>query len=277
MFTRLLVGLDGSAGADAALGAAIGLGRRFRSALTLVSVTDIRLLEAPLFETAGPLWTEGVPIAPPSGELRAALEERATGILAAGAERATAEGLAVERVHAVGLVDEELVRLGEKADAVVVGRRGEGHARAGTVGTVTAHLIKRCTKPVLVAGDQPSACESPVVAYDGREASTHALALAARFAEATGISLDVVHVSDKAEEGEALLSRAGAFLSSHGILFRTHRLEGDIGRAVGAFVEERGADLVVAGAHGGRRRSWAVGSQAERLIQLTTVPVIINR
>ena len=80
MFTRLLVGLDGSRGADAALEAAISLARRFKTTIVLAAITDIRLLEAPLFETTGPLWTEGLPAAPIAVELRQTLEERATKI-----------------------------------------------------------------------------------------------------------------------------------------------------------------------------------------------------
>ena len=55
MFSRLLVGLDGSAGTDAALDAAIELGRQFRSTVVLAAVADIGLLEAPLLATGAAL------------------------------------------------------------------------------------------------------------------------------------------------------------------------------------------------------------------------------
>lgn len=277
MFTRLLVGLDGSAGADAALEAAIGLARRFKSTIVLAAITDVRLLEAPLYESAGPLWTEGVPVAPVAADLREALEERATQLLETAAAKARAEGAAVETLRAVGLVDEELIRFGEQVEGIVVGRRGELHGEPGTLGAVTAHVIKRATKPVFVAGDRPSLCERPVVAYDGGETSTNALALAARYADALGIPLDVVHVSGDREAGEALLARAGAFLSGQRALFHTHLLPGDVVPAVAGFIEGAGSDLLIVGAHGGRRRSWAIGSHAEKLLKATAIPVIIHR
>lgn len=277
MFTRLLVGLDGSAGADAALEAAIGLARRFKATIVLAAITDIRLLEAPLFETTGPPWTEGLPAAPVAVELREALDERVVRILETAAARVAAAGLQSESVRATGLADEELIRLADQAEAIVVGRRGELHGEAGSLGSVTGRVIKRSPKPVLVAGEQPSACERPVVAFDGGETSSHALELAARYAEALGLSVAVVHVSDDAEAGDALLAKASAFLSGRGVAFQTHRLAGDVTRAVTGFLTQHRGDLLVAGAHGGRRRSWAIGSQAEKLLRAAAVPVLIHR
>jgi len=274
MFTRLLVGLDGSPGADAALEAALRLGRRFKTTVVLAAITDIRLLEAPLFETTGPLWTEGLPVA---ADLREALDERAARILETATARVAEAGLACETVRAVGLADEELIRLADQAEAIVVGRRGELHGEAGTLGAVTVRIIKHSPKPVLVAGETPTPCERPLVALDGGETSNHALVLAARYAEALGIPLTVVHVSDDAAAGDELLARAAAFLAEHGVAAATHRLAGDVTRGVVRCLADTGADLLIAGAHGGRRHVWAFGSHAEKLLKAASVPVIIHR
>jgi len=277
MFTRLLVGLDGSPGADAALDAALSLGRRFKTTIVLAAITDIRLLEAPLYETTGPLWTEGLPAAPIAVELREALDERAARLLERATARVAETGLACEPMRAVGIADEELIRLAAQAEAIVLGRRGEVHGEPGTLGSVTVRIIKHSPKPVLVAGETPSPCQRPVVALDGGETSNHALALAARYAEALGIPLSVVHVSDDAAAADALLAQAAAFLSGRGVAAFTHRLTGDVTQSVTRFVAEHGADLLIAGAHGGRRHAWAFGSHAEKLLRAATVPVIIHR
>jgi len=278
MFTRLLVGLDGSAGAESALTAAIDLARRFHSTIVLAAIVDVRVLEAPLYESGASLWTEGLSLAPVSAEIGRALDERAEQLLEAAAARVREAGLQVETIRAVGLVDEELVRLAGQAEAVVVGRRGEMHDAPGTLGEVTARIIRKSPKPVLVAGEHPSPCERPVIAYDGREHSTQALALAARYAGAVGVPLDVVNVTDDTAAGDALLARAGAFLSGQGVGYETHRLAGEVGAAMAGFIEGSGSDLLVAGAHGGRgRHSWSIGSTAEKLLRATTIPVIVNR
>ncbi|HVM43824.1 MAG TPA: universal stress protein [Gemmatimonadales bacterium] len=277
MFARLLVGLDGSSGADAALDAAIHLGRRFKATLVLAAVTDIRLLEGPLFESAGPLWTEGVPAAPATVDLREALEDRANRILETASAAVAAAGVAGEPVRATGLVEDELLRLAGAADAIVVGRQGELHAESASLGRVTSHIIRRSTKPVIVAGRHPSACERPVVAYDGGETSSHALELASRYAEALGLPLAVVHASNDAAAGEALLAKAAAFLSAHPVAFETRRLTGDVVHAVSEFAAQYRADLLVAGAHGGRHHAWALGSHAEKLLKASAIPVVIQR
>jgi nucleotide-binding universal stress UspA family protein len=275
MFARLLVGLDGSPGADAALKAAVALGRRFSSTIVLAAITDVRLLEPPGIEAVEPLWTGGA-IPAVAAELATALEETARRRLEDGAEQVRAAGLRVETAQSVGFVEEELLMLSDRAEAIVMGRRGDVHAGPSALGEVTTHIVRKSRKPVVVAADAPSTFEHPVVAYDGGETSTNALALAARYAEATGALLRVVHVPVD-EQADELLARAAAFLSSQQVAHETHRLEGDVTRAISDFVTRSGADLLVVGAHGGRRRSWAVGSHAEALLRGTAVPVIVNR
>jgi nucleotide-binding universal stress UspA family protein len=277
MFQRLLVGLDGSAGADAALEAALTLGQRAGATIVLAAVTEIRLLEAPMFEAAGPLWTEGVPIAPVAADLREALDARAKQLLADGADRVAEAGLAAETVRAVGLVDEELLRLAETADVVVIGRRGELHTHSGKLGAVTSHIIKRAPRPVLVAGDRPSAFERPVVAFDGGETSSHALEAAARFAAARRLPLDVVHVADDPRDGAGMLAAATTIAETRGVTPRTFALSGDIVAAVADWITRNGADFLIVGVHGGRGTPWPIGSHAEKLIRATAVPVLVHR
>jgi len=277
VFTRLLVGLDGSPGAQAALDAALTLARPSQATVVLATVTDIRLLEAPLLETAGPLWTEGVPVAPVASDLRAALDERARTFLADGIERVTAADLAVETVRAVGLVDEELLRLAEDADVLLIGRRGDVHTMPGKIGTVTAHVIKRAPLPVIVAGDRSSTFEKPAVAFDGGETSAAALVTACRFAAAHRLSLDILHVAEDPAAGQAILDKARGLAAPHAVTVRTHALAGDIVETIADWVARSGADLLVAGAHGGRGTPWPIGSHAEKLIRATVVPVMIHR
>jgi len=277
MFQRLLVGLDGSAGADAALEAALTLGRRADTVIILAAVTEIRLLEAPLFGAAGPLWAEGMPVAPVASELREALDARSKRCLAEGSERVAEAGLAVETVRAVGIVDEELLRLAETTDAVVIGRRGELQSHAGKIGAVTSHIIKSALRPVLVAGDQPSAFERPVVAFDGGETSSHALEAAARFAAERHLPLDILHVADDAGDVEEMLAIAATIATARGVIPRTFALSGDVVAAIADWVSRNGGDFLIVGVHGGRGTPWPLGSHAEKLIRATVVPVLVHR
>jgi len=276
MFPRILVGLDGSPGADSALTTALGLAERFHSTLVLAAITDLRVLEAPLYGT-GSTWAEGMPVSPALAELEGVLGERAARLLADGATKCSDAGVPHETEQAAGIVDEELLRLAARADAMVVGRRGELHEAPGTVGAVTVHVIRRCDKPVIVAGDGPSACLRPVVAFDGGPTSTDALALAAGYAAETGVNLDVVHVSDDAANAAALLERASHYLGTRQVRCSTHHLGGEVARAVADHVAATRADVLLVGAHGRPRRRLLLGSQVERLLKATSVPTIVVR
>jgi nucleotide-binding universal stress UspA family protein len=61
------------------------------------------------------------------------------------------------------------------------------------------------------------------------------------------------------------------------VTVRTHALSGDIVDAVADWIARANADVLVAGAHGGRGTPWPLGSHAEKLIRATVVPVIIHR
>ena len=275
MFTRLLVGLDGSPGSAAALTAAIDLGRRFSSTIVLAAVTDLRALEAALPETG---WLEGPPILSGLPDLQAALAERADRLVVDAEAQVRAAGLTVETVRTSGLVADELVALAGETEAVVVGRRGVAHPAPGELGAEATRLLRRSPKPVLLAGERPSAYQHPLVCYDGGETSAAALTLAARYATSAQVRVDVAHVTSDVEDGDALLAKAGAYLSELGVDHVTHRLRGDVADVVAGHATRSGADLLLVGAHGGRRRrSWGVGSHAEAIARVTELPVIVVR
>ena len=60
MFTRLLVGIDGSPASSVALATAVELGRRFQSTIVLAAITDLRVIQAPLM-TGAPLLGGDLP------------------------------------------------------------------------------------------------------------------------------------------------------------------------------------------------------------------------
>ncbi len=277
MFSRLLVGLDGSAGADAALDAAIALGSRFHATIVLAAIADTRVLDAPLLGTSAGLWTEGLQVPSDIRPLAQALEQRSGRLLADAAARVAEADLALEEVRATGFVEEELLKLAGRAEAVVVGRRGEMHLEHGTIGAVTAQLIKHATCPVVVAGEQPSVFERPLVAFDGGETSAAALALAATYAEGGHLPLDIVHVGSGAECA-AVAAQATAFLAGTSAHHQVRCLEGDIVPTLTAYALGSRADVLLVGAHGGRRRrGWPLGSRAEQIIRATPIPVIVVR
>src|SRR5262249_21044075 len=205
MFTRLLVGLDGSPHADAALEQAVVLARRFHSLIIVAAVEET--------DKGG-------------AEAAAALVDR-------GRFRVAAAGLEVDARQQQGDPDVALAQLAKEVDAVLVGRRGVGTEHAGptALGHTAASLIRLSERTVIVCGGGPSPMQVCAVAFDGR--NRRALELAARFASVAGSTVHVIHACVDRTEGMRILGQAEAELSLLGGPFQTHLGEGSAGELGG--------------------------------------------
>ena len=192
MFTRLLIGLDGSPNADEALEQAVVLARRFKA----------RLVVAHVKETYG-----------------AGRRASDSGVLLQRAhERVKGAGLAVETVLLEGSAYSELAILARDVDIVLVGRRGRSSSGAGVVvGKTVASLIRVAERTVIVCASKPSPMERCAMAYDGRETAQRALALVARFASVTNSTVHVIHATIDRAIGTMVVGEAEAILSLQGV------------------------------------------------------------
>lgn len=246
MFTRLLIGLDGSPSADEALEQAVTLGRRFGSTLVVAHVRE---------------WGSEIDAA--------AMLERA-------AERVTAAGLKVETALRSGDPDTELAALAQETDAALVGRRG-GTSRQGELGATVSSLIKIAEPCVIVCGGKPSPMSACAIAFDGRETSRRALALAARFASIVHSTVHIIHATSDRTTGLQVVGEAEAVLSLQGVVFVTHIEPGTPGEVVARVVERTKCDALFAGAHITRGRDSKVTvSHAEQILRNTDIPVVIQ-
>lgn len=249
MFTRLLIGLDGSPNADEALEQAVVLGMRFKS----------RLVVAHVQETHG---------AGRRASDSGALLERAH-------ERVKDAGLTVETVLLEGSPDSELAALARDVDAVLVGRRGRSSSSARVVGRTVASLIRIAERTVIVCAGKPSPMERCAIAYDGRETAQRALALVARFASVTKSTVHVIHATIDPAIGTMVVGEAEAILSLQGVAFVTHLEHGTPGEAMARVIQMTKCDALFAGAHVGKRDVVTV-SHAEEILLHTDIPVVIQ-
>src|SRR2546429_5097201 len=227
MFTRLLIGLDGSPNADEALEQAVMLGRRFKSKLVVVHVK----------ETFGRGRR-----ASDSGELL----ERA-------GERVRDAGLAVETILKQGDPDTELAALATDVDTVLVGRRGRS-SPADVLGKTVSSLIRIAERSVIVCASKPSPMNACAIAFDGRETALRALALVARFASVTHSTVHVIHATIDPAMGTMVVGEAEATLSLQGVAFVTHIEHGTPGEAGARVIQRTQCDALFAGTHVGSGR-----------------------
>jgi nucleotide-binding universal stress UspA family protein len=249
VFTRLLVGLDGSPNADEALEQAVMLGRRFKSKIVVAYVK----------EAGGGLGRR----TSDSGEL-----------LTRAGERVRDGGLAVETILESGSADDALAALARDVDTVLVGRRGRS-SPADVLGKTVTSLIRIAARSVIVCGSKPSPMTRCAIAYDGRETSQRALELVARFASVTQSTVHVIHATIDPAMGTMVVGEAEAVLSLQGVTFVTHVEHGTPGEAVARVVADTQCDALFAGAHVGHRAAVRV-SHAEEILLHTDIPVVIQ-
>ncbi len=251
MFTRLLIGLDGSPRADAALEQAVQLGHRFGATLVAATVHE---------GSGGSGAGEGA------------------ALLARARERVEAAGLAVELIEGEGSPDLVLAELAKTVDAALVGRRGSVTA-ADALGPTVSSLITIAEKCVIVCGGAPSPMRTCAVAFDGGETSRRALDLAARFASIVESTVHVIHATPDREAGVQVVGAAEAVLSMLGVPFVTHIEGGSPGEVVARVIARTTCDALFAGAHLERRSgrtSQPVVSHAEEILRHTDIPVVIQ-
>jgi nucleotide-binding universal stress UspA family protein len=275
MFTSLLVGLDGSVQAQVALSQAIQIGQRFRARILLAHVFRPETVKAGA--PVGPTWMEWAAESLPPTEndqQRAALE-----MLRDGAGAVQRAGLEVEVASRTGDVVEVLRELADQVEVVVVGKVGVRGALsplgADALGPDTRELIRRCPRPVLLTGHEPTPMDRVLVAYGGGPTSEGALAYAARFAGITGAHLDVIHVGSTPSEGRQALARASGALSITPLDFELHLLEGDLDLAVMNALIKFGSNALFVGAHR-EEQGWLVPSHTAAILRATDIPVLIH-
>jgi nucleotide-binding universal stress UspA family protein len=250
VFTRLLVGLDGSPNADEALEQAVHLGLRFKAKLVVAHIRETHSI--------------------------ARRDSESVELLRRAEERVKDAGLQVETILKHGSPDTELAFLAGDVDTVLVGRRGSS-SPADVLGRTVTSLIRIAERSVIVCASKPSPMQSCAIAYDGRETAQRALALVARFASVTQSTVHVIHATVDPTIGTMVIGEAEAMLSLQGVKFVTHLEPGTPGAAVARVIERTQCDALFAGAHvGSGRRSDVTVSHAEEILLHTDIPVVIE-
>jgi len=250
VFTRLLVGLDGSPEAESALEQAIVLGQRFHSTLIVANVRE-----------------PGEPATHSAARL-----ERARA-------RCVAAGLEVQLVEQDGDPDTVLATLAKNADAAFVGRHGVETTGGEALGATVGSLIRTAECCVVVCAGTPSLMRSCAVVFDGQDPSRRALELAARFASIAPSTVHIIHATDDPAGGMHVVGVAEALLSLQRVAFATHIETGRPGRVIPAVLQSIRCDALFAGAHLARvsgRPSPVVESYAEEILRGTDIPVLIQ-
>jgi len=262
MIKSILLAADASQHAVGAKNQAFALAAAYGAKIVAVNVLDVRLLEMPPYlDYAYPFET--IPVAQFPVELLESFRVKAERVLEEVRLAAIDEGIAVETRLEEGIPGEVLAELGDAADIIVIGKRGE-HARWGKdmLGSITEGVVRRATSPVFITETEASPLRSFVILYDGSHTSNQALKLAADMAA----HVEVDRVQDEARR----------YLEPFTIPSRFFGLKGGPVQAVQEHLASEPADLVVMGKKGySILQRLILGSTAEHLMRVLPLPVLL--
>ena len=285
----IVVGVDGSAAATAAVRWAAGEAAMRNVGLTIVHASPPVMPESSLIAWTGPT---------PAEVLRAQ-DEHAHRVLddAAVTARDAAPGVRVHTTAIVAAPVAALLDLAEQTQMMVVGRRGRLSLAGVSFGSVSTAMVHRARCPVAVIHDDPDreavSPEAPVVVgIDGSPSAERATAIAFDEASWRGVELVALHASCDSDpfgihelEWAVVKPKAMAALAERLAGWQERYPDVPVRRVL-AFdrpahhlVEAAAtAQLVVVGSRGhGEATGLLLGSVSGAVVQATRTPVIVAR
>jgi universal stress protein E len=267
-FERILLATDGSEYCAGAERIALAFAAQCAARLSIVSV----VVSNPEAEAV-------------ASELIRAAEAQTRATLARVHERAVARGLAAETFAPRGIDPAEEIAAAaraQRADVVVMGRRGKRGLMRRMLGDATTRVIGAAGCNVLVAPESADVWRTRILlATDGSRFSEAAAAAAETVAALGRLPVTVISVvresftAQRAAEADEAAARVRARLRERGLDADAVVLRGDPAERIVATAAARGADLIVMGTHG--RTGWQrvlIGSVTEAVLNATALPVL---
>ena len=273
---KLVVGVDGSSRAAAALGWAARFAVRTQAELLIVSAWQRRQAEGTQDDFA---------------ERRAAAQQRLEG---EWSDPARAAGISRLRTRQLDGSPEKLLEVAdaEEADLVVVGNRGAGGFAALHIGSVAHHLAHHTRRPLAIvpASTADESIETIVVGVDGSPGSATAIQWCASVAPALGARVvavlafepfvEWVPESDPKSWRRVAEWEMGVWIEP----LRDRRVPTDTAivedihpvAAIADTAAQRSAQLIVVGTHGlGGFTKMRLGGVAVQLVHHLGLPVVL--
>jgi nucleotide-binding universal stress UspA family protein len=278
MIKTILVGLDGSEHARAAMRYALWLGERLGGTVVGLHVADIVSIEGSFFhDVSGSLGFE--PYLDFSSKMREVLQERGKGLLQEFSDQASKAGVRNDTVLVMGVVANEIAEQARTADLVVIGHRGVNEKfSTGLLGSTTESVTRKCPRPVLVSPAEFQPINRPVLAYDGSPRAAAAMHAAAEFCASLSLPLTVLTVAKDPDSGERVISDARKYLTPYNLESDCVVQTGNAPEQIVSSLKQQGFDLLFIGAYGHSRIiEMVLGSTTEYVLRNSSCPVFLNR
>jgi nucleotide-binding universal stress UspA family protein len=279
MIKNILLALDGSEHAQAALRYALWLAERFRAQISGLHVIDIVSVEGPVFQDiSGAFGFE--PYLDVSGKVRQALHDRGQFILEEFATTCRERGIHFESDLVTGVIANQICEHARTTDLVVIGHRGVNEKfSTGLLGGTAESITRKSPRPVFMTPMQFQPIHKPLLAYDGSPRASTVMHSAAEFCSALNLPLTVLTVTHREKSNEEkVLEEARHYLSSYDLKPTLLAVTGQPTQCIIDCIKEHGHDLLFIGAYGHSRIiEMVLGSTTEYVLRNAPCPVFLSR
>ncbi|CAN5372980.1 universal stress protein [soil metagenome] len=284
--TTILACIDGSRYTTSVCEHSAWAAIRMDASVALVHVHDHHAAEGMDFDLSGSLGAnEHETLLEEMTELDAQrgrlAQKRGRLILDEARERVSEAGVPrVTTRQRQGVFVDTVIELEERADLVVLGKRGES-----AKSTISPHLggnlervVRASTKPVLVASRAFQPIKRFLIAYDGGPSVHRGIKYISTMPLLHGIECRLLMVGDDNDSNRRELVAAAEPLVTAGFSVETVIKSGHADDVIAADVAEHDIDLIVMGAFGHSRiRTLIIGSTTTVTLQRCQIPVLMFR
>ncbi len=276
---RILVALDGSPPANAALDEAVAWATRMGAELTGIFVEDEwRFVYYPTAASFEGGMSTPVPL--PQDDLDAENRKvKAEGdAIRAAFEAATRDKVPGATLVTVrGNVNDVLISEARAADLVVMGKRGRNDPpESKKAGPTTEAIIHDALRPVLVVPEAGHTAGAVLFAYDGSVGVQRVVVPGTLLAKAKGEGITVLTVTDDAEAANAMHARLKKYFHAHEVEAVYQVAKGKPAPQIVEAARAFKAGMIVMGAFGhGPFRQLVFGSATLSVLENAPCPVLL--
>ena len=272
-FSKILIGLDGSPYAQAAIEYASQLALAHNAAITGVAIIDLPGIKS----SGGPVPIGGAHYDVKLEEQQLGeTEEKAKTILEDFA-RICEERQVNAVLHAdTGRPFSEIIEESKFHDFIVMGKRSFFEYTANETYGTLEQILRNGLAPVLAVPDSVRKIQKVLVAYDNSAPASKAVHMFLLLGIWKDCDITLLTVNNDAEAGQKLLGNLEDFFGSYGIKPNLVTQSGHPDEVVKSYIAENDIDMLVMGAYGRKSvREFFIGSVTQHLIQETTIPLFL--
>ena len=272
-FSKILLGLDGSPHAEAAIEYACQIALNHNATITGVAIID----EPGIQSSSGPVPIGGAHYdVKLEDQLLEETQAEAKAILDSFARICDEKKINAILHTDIGSPVSELIEESKFHDFIVIGKRTSFEYDANETYGTLERVLKNGLIPVLAVSDSVREIKNVLVAYDNSIPASKAIHMFLLLGIWGACDITLLTVNNDAAAAQELLGNLGGFFESYGIKPTLATRSGHPDTVVKSYIAENDIDMLVMGAYGRKSvREFFVGSVTYHLIHETEIPLFL--